>query len=182
MQHWFYRQLAMYAAYHRDPRNQMTHHVGVPMIVFSLILALSLVPLASGPVPVSVATLLIGILMVAYIVAVPLVGMIALLEYGLLLAVAEALMPLGSGVILPLAGGLFVLGWIIQFWGHVYEGRKPALFDNLLQIFMAPAFLIAELLFSAGLLASLKAEIEPRMAEFLPEADGRAAAEAAPNA
>jgi len=186
MQNWFYTQLAMYAAYHRDHRNQLTHHVGVPMIVFSLILAAALVPLAGPPLQpladgaasqpefltvsltVSLATLLVALLMLLYIVAVPLVGLIALLQYGLLLAVAESLVTFGADRVLPLAGVLFVFGWIIQFWGHVYEGRKPALFDNLLQVFMAPAFLIAELLFAAGLLTDLKAEITPRMAQFLP--------------
>lgn len=38
---WFLDRMGMYAAYHRDWRNQATHHVGVPLIVFSLILALT---------------------------------------------------------------------------------------------------------------------------------------------
>src|SRR3546814_9523920 len=32
---------------------------------------------------------------------------------------------LGSGL------GMFVLGWVIQFVGHYYEGRKPAFVDDL---------------------------------------------------
>src|ERR1041385_7626144 len=35
-------------------------------------------------------------------------------------------------------GILFVGGWILQLVGHVFEGRKPALADNLFQIFIAP--------------------------------------------
>jgi uncharacterized membrane protein YGL010W len=35
---------------------------------------------------------------------------------------------------------LFVGGWILQLVGHVFEGRKPALVDNLFQIFVAPIF------------------------------------------
>ena len=35
--------LTQYAAYHRDRRNIATHFVGVPMIVFSIVLALSLI-------------------------------------------------------------------------------------------------------------------------------------------
>ncbi len=38
----FRRQLASYAAVHRDWRNKATHFVGIPLIVFSLMLALSL--------------------------------------------------------------------------------------------------------------------------------------------
>merc|ERR1712062_883030 len=40
------------------------------------------------------------------------------------------------------------LGWIAQFVGHgVFEGRKPALMDNLLQVFAAPMFVTLEVLY-----------------------------------
>ena len=48
---------------------------------------------------------------------------------------------------------LFVGGWILQLVGHVFEGRKPALADNLFQIFVAPIFLCAELFFALRLQA-----------------------------
>ena len=35
--------------------------------------------------------------------------------------------------------------------GHVFEGRRPALSDNLFQIFIAPVFLVAEVFFALGL-------------------------------
>ena len=38
----FRRQLGAYAAVHRDWRNKATHFVGIPIIVFSLLLVLSL--------------------------------------------------------------------------------------------------------------------------------------------
>ena len=38
----FRRQLASYASVHRDWRNKATHFVGIPIIVFSLLLVLSL--------------------------------------------------------------------------------------------------------------------------------------------
>jgi len=47
-------------------------------------------------------------------------------------------------------GCLFVGGWILQLVGHVFEGRRPALVDNVLQIFVAPIFLIAEVFFALG--------------------------------
>lgn len=185
MKNWFYEQLAMYAAYHRDPRNQLTHHVGVPMIVFSLLLAAATVPLITlTETSITLATILMTVLLLVYIVAIPLVGMLALLFYGVLLMIAHSLVPLLTDLVLPVALGLFIGGWAIQFWGHVYEGRKPALFDNLLQIFMAPAFLIAELLFAADMLTALQAELRPRMGQYLPgdaedgdEAAGDVAAE-----
>ena len=32
--------------------------------------------------------------------------------------------------ILGWAAGIFVFGWALQFWGHKFEGMKPAFFDD----------------------------------------------------
>lgn len=167
MRTWFLEQLAMYAAYHRDIRNQLTHHVGVPMIVFSLILAATTVPVLSfSSGVVTLAAVLMSVILIFYILNAPMVGTIAVLIYGTLMYVAEQVAAGGTERALWMALGLFVLGWIIQFIGHIFEGRKPALFDNALQIFMAPAFLIAEVLFVFGLEQGLKAEVEQRMPAY----------------
>lgn len=74
---WFLEQLAMYAAYHRDRRNQITHHLGVPLIVFSILVALSQAPLAQGgSFTVSLATLALGALLLLYIACIPLTGIL----------------------------------------------------------------------------------------------------------
>ena len=39
------QQMQSYGAYHRDPRNKLTHFVGVPLVTFSLFLVPRLVPL-----------------------------------------------------------------------------------------------------------------------------------------
>ena len=44
----FRRQLGAYASVHRDWRNKATHFVGIPVIVFSLLLILSLWPFEAG--------------------------------------------------------------------------------------------------------------------------------------
>ena len=169
MRNWFYEQLAMYSAYHRDKRNQMTHHVGVPMIVFSVMVLFSLVTVATFEAGVlTLAGLMITLLLLMYIISAPLVGMVAVLIYMALLYAAEHIGAMGTNTALITFVVLFVGGWIIQFWGHAYEGRKPALFDNLLQIFMAPSFLIAEILFALGLEKGLQAEIAQRMPRYLP--------------
>ncbi len=173
MRNWFFEQMAMYSAYHRDKRNQMTHHVGVPMIVFSVMVLLSQTTVYAFDFgTMTLAGLLIGILLLVYIVSTPMVGLVALIIYSVLLYWAEQIGAQGAATAYTTFGVLFVVGWIIQFWGHAYEGRKPALFDNLLQIFMAPAFLIAEILFSLGLEQGLKADIEKRMPTYLPVEDG----------
>ena len=49
--------LAQYADYHRDPRNIHTHFVGVPMIMFAVVILLSRPTWMVGAVPVSPALL-----------------------------------------------------------------------------------------------------------------------------
>ena len=58
--------------------------------------------------------------------------------------------------------GLHVGSWIAQFVGHgKYEGRAPALLDNLFQaFFLAPLFVWLEILFSLGYRPELKSRID----------------------
>ena len=56
--------------------------------------------------------------------------------------------------------GVFVLGWVIQFVGHYYEGRKPAFADDLVGLFVGPMFVVLELLAMAGLCRTLLARVE----------------------
>lgn len=61
-----------------------------------------------------------------------------------------------------IAIALHVVSWILQFVGHgKYEGRKPALLDNLMQaLFLAPLFVWYEILFKLGFYKQLKREVE----------------------
>ncbi|KAJ9633227.1 hypothetical protein H2204_007123 [Knufia peltigerae] len=56
----------------------------------------------------------------------------------------------------------FVASWIAQFLGHgVFEGRAPALLDNLFQaFFLAPLFVWLEILFALGYRPELKNRVE----------------------
>jgi uncharacterized membrane protein YGL010W len=60
------------------------------------------------------------------------------------------------------AGAINIVCWIAQFVGHgKFEGRAPALLDNLVQaIFLAPFFVWFEILFSLGYRPELKRRID----------------------
>jgi uncharacterized membrane protein YGL010W len=58
--------------------------------------------------------------------------------------------------------GLFVLGWIIQFVGHYYEGRKPAFVDDIMGLAVGPLFVVAELGFLLGLRDEVRRAVEER--------------------
>ena len=138
---WFIVQLAMYAAYHRDRRNQLTHHVGVPLIVFALLLALTQIPLGDvRGFPLDAATIFLGVLLLTYTAAVPVTGIFTAMFYGIVFGLVLRVAAQSEAVIWTATGAAFVTGWIIQFVGHAFEGRRPALTVNLLQIFMAPPF------------------------------------------
>jgi len=46
---------------------------------------------------------------------------------------------------------LFIGGWILQFIGHtVFEKRRPAFTDNLIQLLIGPLFFVIEILKKLG--------------------------------
>jgi uncharacterized membrane protein YGL010W len=61
-----------------------------------------------------------------------------------------------------IALAVHVVSWIAQFIGHgKFEGRKPALLDNIVQaLFLAPLFVWYEVLFKLGMYKKLQAEVE----------------------
>lgn len=63
------------------------------------------------------------------------------------------------------AGGVFVIAWILQFVGHgKFEGRAPALLDNLMQaLLLAPLFVWLELLFFFGYRKELQQRVEKQV-------------------
>ncbi|KAK4934715.1 hypothetical protein LTR10_024088 [Elasticomyces elasticus] len=61
----------------------------------------------------------------------------------------------------------FLAGWIVQFLGHgMFEGRAPALLDNIFQaFFLAPLFVWMELLFALGYRPELKSRLDKMVKE-----------------
>lgn len=173
----FVDQMAMYSAYHRDARNRATHFVGVPMIAFSLLLPMGLIPLfAVGGYIVSVATVFAAAVIVYWVISHPAVGIATGIFFLPFIWLAHWVVTMGAGTAWIVFGVTFVGGWVIQLIGHAFEGRKPALMDNLLQVFVAPVFLMAEVLFAMGLLKPLHTAVEARWTAYARDDDGRQAA------
>jgi len=155
-------QMAFYAAYHQDARNKATHFIGVPAIMLSLFIPLAWLRLELGGVAISAAMLFAAAVLVYYfLLDVPL-ALAMLLITGILVLAGERIAGQGAARGWVWFGVLFVGGWILQLVGHVFEGRKPALADNLFQIFVAPIFLCAELAFALGYKPELHADMQQR--------------------
>jgi uncharacterized membrane protein YGL010W len=143
-------QMAFYAAYHQDARNKATHFVGVPAIMLSLFIPLAWIRFDAGGVGLTAAMLFAAVVLIYYfLLDVPL-ALAMLVVTGLLVWIGDRIAFLGVTQAWIWFAVLFVGGWILQLVGHVFEGRKPALADNLFQIFVAPIFLAAEVFFALG--------------------------------
>jgi uncharacterized membrane protein YGL010W len=95
--------------------------------------------------------------MLDVLLGVAMLGMLAVLAWA-----GERLAMMGAAAGWSWFAALFIGGWMLQLLGHVYEGRRPALTDNLFQIFVAPIFLCAELFFALGYKPSLHEEVQRR--------------------
>ncbi|PWB33360.1 hypothetical protein DCO48_10350 [Pseudomonas sp. SDI] len=152
--------LSQYAAYHRDPRNIATHFVGIPMIVVAVTVLLSRPGWDVGGVWLSPALLVAAWSAWFYLRLDGRFGLLMSALLGLCLWAGQALAVQSTMAWLSAGLGVFVLGWVIQFVGHYYEGRKPAFVDDLSGLIVGPLFVVAELAFLLGLRAELKAAIE----------------------
>ena len=160
-------QLSMYAMYHRDIRNIWTHFVGVPMIVLAVVTLLSRPQIEIHELivtPAKALLLLVGIYYIFLNVKLG-IAMTALLSLAVLAAEQIAMLPTSQW----LAWGvcLFVVGWIIQFIGHYWEGKKPAFFDDIRGLLIGPLFVVVEACFLMGFLQSLQATIVLRAGEVV---------------
>ena len=155
--------LSQYAAYHRDPRNIASHFIGIPLIFVAVAVLLSRPGWPVGAVLVSPA-LLVAVASAWFYLRLELrLGALMTVLLGLalwlgqVLAAQSTLVWLGSGL------GMFVVGWVIQFVGHYYEGRKPAFVDDLTGLIVGPLFVVVEAGFLLGLRGELKRAIEERV-------------------
>lgn len=163
----FIEQAQFYAEYHQNPMTRYTHMAGVPLIILSIMILLGFVKIIiPGVFSTSLACLTTLGALIYYarlnwkltLVLVPI--FIVLLWFANLFSYfGPTKLGLWAFII------TFVLGWGLQFYGHYIEDKKPAFMVNLCQALVAPLFLAAELMFMAGLMKNLKAEIYGATAE-----------------
>jgi uncharacterized membrane protein YGL010W len=151
------RQLAIYASYHRDERNRATHFIGIPAIVFTILVPLALVRVAG----ISAAVLVALLALTDWIALDRVIGLAMVVVMLPMLLVAEwTARKTGGGTAWSVFAIFFVGGRAFQLVGHAWEGRRPWLTDNLFQTFIGPMFLMAEALIALGLKQDLKAAID----------------------
>ena len=150
------QQLSQYALYHRDPRNILTHYVGIPLIVIAIFSLLG-APLW-GAFSLTHAVI-VGSCLFYFLLDLRFGG-VMLVFSGLCYAAAMPLLALPFASWLAASIAVFVVGWVFQFIGHYFEGKKPAFVDDLVGLLIGPMFILAELAFLCGLASQLQQRID----------------------
>lgn len=146
MQQW----LDAYGESHQNPTNKTIHWICVPLIFFSLIGLLSLIPVPfvsenvnPGLRPylhIGTLVILLGLLFFVRLSLSITFGM--LIVSSLVLYVVKLVnltFPFGAGWIYLL---IFLMAWAGQFYGHRIEGKKPSFLKDLQFLMIGPAWLL----------------------------------------
>lgn len=160
--------MGMYTAYHRHTVNRLIHFIMVPAIAWTLIVWADLLTLFNaGGVDITLAFPLVGAVLVWYLMLDFPLGVAMTAVFTVLTVTAIQLNEtVAPGTAALIAAGVFVGSWIFQLIGHgVWEKRRPALADNITQVFVAPMFLVAETLFAMGFRKDLEERVEAMAAK-----------------
>ena len=139
--------LAEYGESHVNPVNKAIHWICVPVIVWTVVALIWSIPfpleIGSGIVPLNWAVVALILAQIYYFRLSRRLGS-GLLLYNLamlwLTAVVEANSP---WPLWQVAVAAFVLAWIGQFIGHVFEGKRPSFFKDVQFLLIGPAWLMS---------------------------------------
>jgi uncharacterized membrane protein YGL010W len=153
--------LASYAQYHRDRRNIEMHFFGVPMVVFALGVFLAGPRFGVGGIVLTPAWVAFAIAAVWYLTRGAFrLGAATAIGVGGLIALAHEVSGGPVSGWLAWWGGFLVAGWIVQFVGHYYEGRRRGFVDDMAGLLTAPMFVVLQLLAPLGMFKAIAAEVE----------------------
>lgn len=160
---YFYSSFAFYWAYHRHPINRIIHCITIPLIVLTTIQIFSYLTLYDDRSVLLRANASLFII-VPYLILYYLFDYVAAIIWAIIICGSYLLCNwfYTFKYIWIITLCIFVLSWILQFMGHaIWEKRKPALMDSLIQAFlMAPLFVVEETLFELHLRNDLRCIIE----------------------
>ncbi|KAH9947302.1 hypothetical protein B0H21DRAFT_692324 [Amylocystis lapponica] len=170
------KQLTFYGAYHHDPTNIMIHEIFVPVILWSVIDALTVM---AAFIPtydylpavhiefneylifdLNVSAIHALLYILFYLVLEPTAALLYAPQLTMSLLTATTFSYIPNAFLI--AGAIHIVSWIAQFIGHYGpEGRAPALLDNLVgAVVLAPFFVHLELLFKLGYNPELQKALE----------------------
>ena len=144
--------LEEYGESHQNKINKLIHWICVPLIFWSIIALLSLIPnnilqfssneIINGFSHWGTIVILLGLLFYLRLSFKIFIGML-LFSFAVLIDIYLGHTLLGSTIMLYLSIAVFIVAWIIQFIGHEIEGKKPSFLKDIQFLLIGPAWLLS---------------------------------------
>ena len=142
---------AQYAESHQNPKNKNIHWICVPLIFFSILGFISLIPSPHILIKfygyISIVSLLAIILATIFYfrlswkIALIMIFLIFILEY-FIFHINVSFIPYSWAIFLI----IFIVSWAGQFYGHKIEGKKPSFLKDLQFLLIGPIWLLSFIL------------------------------------
>lgn len=144
--------LDSYSHDHQHPINRLLHWLCVPCIVWSVLALLWTVPVPESLLrPGAWAVFAIVLAFTWYWKHSRRLGAALLMAWVIMALICARLFDqYGPTTMRWLGASVFVLAWIGQFIGHLFEGRRPSFFTDLAYLLIGPAWLMDKLLNRMG--------------------------------
>ncbi len=147
------RLLGNYSDDHRNPTNQVVPWICVPLIVWTVVALMWVIPVLPG---IGRPGLWAGLGMVAatgyYLkLSRPIALAMVVVFVALALVTHTMYVRLGPATLLWTAIGVFVAAWIAQFVGHEIEGKRPSFLTDVQYLLIGPIWLVGKSLRKLGI-------------------------------
>lgn len=132
-----------YALSHQHPTNQIIHKICVPLIMFSVIGLIWMIPLPAFFPRTSYlnwATLFVLGCLIFYLSLNFIISVGMLILTGIMVFICQKLYDLGW--LLHVSLLIFIISWIFQFYGHKLEGKKPSFLKDLAFLLIGPLWVL----------------------------------------
>jgi uncharacterized membrane protein YGL010W len=153
--------LSSYQSYHTKFATRVTHYIGIPLVVFSLLIFFGWIHIKVPNVFDLPLSWLITIAVLIYyaFLDITFAGTLAIVFLILNLIASYFSLPAPTWLGVKVFFITFIVGWAFQFVGHLLEGNKPAFLTNAIQLLVAPLFLTAEAFFALGYKQDLQIKV-----------------------
>ena len=136
-----------YGDSHQNAANKFIHWVCVPVIVWTVVALLWAIPFpidsGSGIVPLNWAVVALVLAQIYYFRLSRRLGLGLLLYNLLMLWITAWIEEVSPWPLWQVAVAVFILAWVGQFIGHIFEGKRPSFFKDLQFLLIGPAWLMS---------------------------------------
>ena len=135
-----------YRAHHRNPVNEWIHYLCVPLITFTSLAMLWLVPLGrwlglpETIAPYVNASTLLALPIFVFYLRLSLKGAVLMALWFAATVAGILAMQAAGWSVLDVSATAWLLAWVAQLYGHKLEGHKPSFFGDLLFLLIGPLF------------------------------------------